>query len=168
MEEALLVRLDVQHFHGGLEPLAVAALVHVAEQELDVAQGRQGHLAVEEIHVLLQHAHIVAAPGQQGIVLPAPRDKLIHGLQKGGGVGQLLGAQLGHLADAGVNLHIMHGPDGNGDAVAHLQLLVQLHRANLDHFKDQPVPHLAVHRAVIGHGLVPFQVNHNILHRISF
>ena len=165
VEVPLRVGLDVQHLHGRLEALALLGAVHVAEEPLDIAQGRQLHLAAEEVHVLLQHAHVIAAPGQQGIVLPAPGHELIHGLQELRRVGQLLRAQLGHPADAGVNLHVMHGPDGDGYAVDHLIMLVQLHRADLDHLEDQPVAHLPVHAAVIGQRLVPFQVNNDIVQR---
>ena len=163
VEIAALVGLDLQHFHGRLEALALLALVHIGEQPLDVAQRGQFDLAAEEIHVLLEDAHIVAAPGEQGIVLAAPGRKLIHRLQELGSVRQLLRTQLGHLADAGMNFHIMGRPDRDGDGIHHLEVLPDLHRTDLYHLKDQPVPHLAVHMRVEGHRLIPFQVHHNII-----
>ena len=80
MEEPILIRFNLQHVHGGLQPLALLALVHIAEQALNIAQGRQGYRAAEEVHVLLQHAYVVTAPGQQHIILTAPGRKLIHSL----------------------------------------------------------------------------------------
>ena len=42
--------------------------MNVAEQALNIAQGRERDiLTAEESDILIQHADIVAAPGQQGL-----------------------------------------------------------------------------------------------------
>ena len=149
MEEPILIRFNLQHVHGGLQPLALLALVHIAEQALNIAQGRQGYRAAEEVHVLLQHAYVVTAPGQQHIILTAPSGKLIHGLQEGRGIRQFLRPQMGHALNAGMNLHIVLRMNGDGNAVHHPKPVIHLHRTDLDHLEDQPISYLPINLALI-------------------
>ena len=165
VEGHLLVRLDVHLLHGLLQAGPVLQLVLLGKQLLNIAHGRQRDVpAFKKVDVLLQHAHVVASPGQQRVVLSAPGGKLLQRLPEGRRPGQLLRPQPGHPPDPGMNLNIMGRGDGQGDGIGNRKILPQLHRADLDHLKDQLVPDFPVNRALPGDGLIPLQVQNNIVH----
>ena len=169
MKRHALVLFDLRQLHGRLQPGPVLQPVHLAEQLLDVAQrGQLDVLAVEKAEVLVQHAHVVDAPGQQGVVRPAPADELLQRFPEVRRAGQGLRVQPGHPPDPRMDAQVMRRGDRDGNAVARFQVRPELYGADLDHFEDQLVPHLPVGRALVGDRLVPFKVDNNIGHLVGF
>jgi hypothetical protein len=160
-----LVRHDLHHFHGGLQALAFLRRArHVGEQLLRVVDFGKLGFALEKYHVLVQHGNIVAAPGEQHVILAAPFREGGHRFVKLRRVGQIVLVDMGDARNAGMQADLMLGLNQLGKRIHHLQLFVHLHRADLDHFKQQLSAHAFVGGGMIGNGLVPFQVQDNVLH----
>ena len=159
---------DTRHFHGGLQAGTFLQAMHVAEKPLDVAQGSQRDiLAMEESDVLVQHADIVAAPGQQRIVFAAPGGELQQRFPEIRGTGQFLAVQSRHAFNPRMDPQVMGGRDRDGNGFRGGEVRTEAHGADLDHFKNQFIADLAVGAALIGYRLVPFQVQDDIGHNSS-
>ena len=114
--------------------------------------------------ILFHNALVVAAPGNEGHIVPAPGAKALHRLGKGEAVGQPLLIKTGDL------LHfIMHTPEVYGLYV-HRKFLTRLHifreldRADLNNLAAQMDGQLVKNGGFGTHRLVPFQIHHNIVH----
>ena len=156
---------DLQLLHSGLEALALLrAAGHFAEQLLGVVELGQLGFALEEGHVLVQHGNIVAAPGKQHVILPAPLSERGHGLVKVRGVGQVVLGDMGDTGNARMQPDVMLRLNELGKGIHHPEAFIHLHRANLNQFKQQLGTHALESGGVVGDGLVPFQVQDDVLH----
>ena len=168
MESHVFIRLNIHQLHGGFQAGTVLQLMLLAEELLDVAQGRQRNIfAVEEMNVLIQDADVVNSPGEQGIVLTAPGGELLQRFPERRRSGQGFRIQAGHPADAGMDPEIVGRRDRDGNGVSGVQVGVQFHGADLDHLENQLVTDLTVGAALIGDGLVPFKVKDDVGHMVS-
>ena len=87
------------------------------------------------------------------------------GFAESGGTGQRFRIQAGHPANAGMNTQVMGRSDGNGNGISGIQVGVEFHGSDLDHFKDQFVTHLTIGAALVRDGLVPFEIKNDVGHK---
>ena len=159
------VGLDLEMLHGRPQALAFLGIAdHFAKQPLNIIDSGQPGFAFIESHVLAEHGDVVASPGEQHVILAAPGGKRGHGFIEGGRFVQLLLGDVGDPLNPRMQLHVLLRPNQLAEGINHLHLIVHLHGADLDHFKKQLAAHAFIGGGIIGHGLIPFQVQHDILH----
>ena len=114
--------------------------------------------------VLLEDALIVAAPGEERHIVPAPGAKLRQRLRKAHAGGQALAVEAGELFDLVVHTLEVHGLDIDLKFFAGGHVLVELYRADLDDLAAQVNGQLVEYGGFGTHRLIPFQIHHDIMH----
>ena len=159
--------LDLEMLHGageGLLVLVPAGLQVVDELEVDPA-GDPVPIQIVDDDVLLQNTLVVAAPGQESHVLPAPGAKLLQRFGEGDTVGEPVLVKAGDLFDLVVHTPEVNGPDVDRKFLGGAHVPVQLHGADLDDFAAQVDGQLIENGGFGAHRLVPLQIHHDVIHR---
>ena len=158
--------LDLKMLHGagkGLLVLVTAGLEIVDELEVDPARDPIPVEIVDD-DVLLHDALIVAAPCDEGHVIPTPGAKLLHRVGEGVSVAQALLVKAGDLFDLVVHAAKVHGLYVNGKLLAGLHVLGKLDRADLNDLAAEMDRQLIKYGGFGTHRLIPFQIHHHVIH----
>ena len=165
MKGMIGIWLDAKMLHGGFQPCAVLGIAgQLAIEPLQVVHLRERLRIGEEIQVLLEYRHVVTAPGEQRAVPAAPGMEALRSLAELQRVAQLILADAGDAFDTRMELDIVGGLNQLVEGVDDLQPVVQLDRADLNHFKQQLAAHGFIGGAVVGERLVPFQIQDDVIH----
>ena len=144
--------------------VAVAVGLEVVDElEVDPA-GDPVPVQIVDDDVLLEDALIVAAPGEERHIAPAPGAKLRQRLRKAHAGGQALAVEAGEFFDLVVHTLEVHGLDIDLKFFAGGHVLVELHRADLDDLAAQVNGQLVEYGGFGTHRLIPFQIQNDIFH----
>ena len=164
VRDARLFDGKVLHRRGERFLVAVAVGLEVVDElEVDPA-GDPIPVQIVDDDVLLEDALIVAAPGEERHIVPAPGTKLRQRLRKAHAGGQALTVEASELFDLVVHTLEVHGLDIDLKFFAGGHVLVELHRADLDDLAAQVNGQLVEYGGFGTHRLIPFQIHHDIMH----
>ena len=164
VRDARLFDGKVLHRRGERFLVAVAVGLEVVDElEVDPA-GDPVPVQIVDDDVLLEDALIVAAPGEERHIVPAPGAKLRQRLRKAHAGGQALAVEAGEFFDLVVHTLEVHGLDIDLKFFAGGHVLVELHRADLDDLAAQVNGQLVEYGGFGTHRLIPFQIHHDIMH----
>jgi len=128
-----------------------------------IAGGDAVGIEAVDQHIALQHGDVVGPPGEEGEFLSAPSEELATGTGERDPLLQIGVFYMGQLGYAEMHTGVVFGRDHLLVGVGDLEGVVQLDGADLDDLAPQGV---GVGDGAFGpHGLIPFQIHDNIIHR---
>ena len=165
MRDARLLDLKVLHRRGEglLRPVAVG--LEVVDQ-LQIHPARDPvPVEIVDDDVLLHDALIVAAPGEEGdLVVSAPGAELLQRLREAHALGETVAVEAGELLHLVVHALEVDRLHVELEFLSGAEVLIQLHRADLDDLAAQVDRQLVEHGGLGAHRLIPLQIHHDIMH----
>ena len=161
---ARLLNPEMLHCAGKGFLILVSACLKIVDQlQVDPACDPVP-VKVMDNNILLHDPLVVAAPGEEGYILAAPGTKGLERVGEGQTVGKTLFVKAGDLFDLIVHTLEVHGLDVDRELLAQRHVGVEFDGADLDDLPTKMNGELVEDGGFGAHGLIPFQIHHNIVH----
>ena len=142
----------------------VSARLKIVDQLQIDPTGDPVPVQIMDDDILLHDPLVVAAPGEEGHILAAPGAERLERVGEGKTEGETFFVKSSDLFDFIVHTLEVHGLDVDRELLTQRHVRIEFDSADLDDLSAKMNRELVEDGGFGAHGLIPFQIHHNIVH----